>query len=71
MACSYCDQKGYVQIKMLKDNTTKQLVRPCPQCDDTKAYYRYIKEKYGTTKNNKDNIQNRDGEIVSLRDRRK
>lgn len=71
MACAYCDHKGYVEIGMMKDNSTKQLVRPCPQCNDTKAYYRHIKEKYGQTKNKKANLKNKEGEVISLQDRRK
>jgi len=74
MACEYCDQKGYVEIEMMKDNSTKQLVRPCPQCNDTKSYYRHIKQKYGTqNKQTKKTVEkdNTKGNVVSLSDRRK
>ena len=71
MACAYCDHKGYINISMLKDNTTKQLVRPCPQCNDTKAYYRHIKEKYGQSTEKDKKIQGQEGEVISLADRRK
>ena len=69
MACEYCERKGYVEIKMLKDNSSQSLVRPCPKCNDRKAYYRHIKNKYGE-KPSKTNNTNK-GEVVSLRDRRK
>jgi predicted membrane-bound dolichyl-phosphate-mannose-protein mannosyltransferase len=67
MACEYCDHKGYIKIEVLKSASTQGHVRPCPKCNDTKAYYRYIKEKYSNSTVEKKNTE---GEVISLQDRR-
>lgn len=53
MACEKCNHTGIITIPMLKDNsTTKLMTKACPFCKDSKAYYRYIKEKYGSKPDN-------------------
>lgn len=71
MACEYCDRKGYVKFEVLKSASSQGHVRPCPKCHDTKAYYRYIKEKYGAKASTKKPTDNKEGEVISLADRRK
>lgn len=55
MACKYCDQKGYLIEPSKRGDTRETIgfgenldvtgVRPCPKCDDTKAYSKYVKEE--------------------------
>ena len=50
MACKQCDNKGIIICHIKRDDQFYEQAKPCPACCDNKAYYRYIKERYGTKK---------------------
>jgi len=50
MACSKCNQKGYVVISYFANNKENSTVKMCPSCEDLKGYSDYVKEKYSTPK---------------------
>ena len=47
MVCKHCEG-GILTEYIAKDAGFYEEVRPCPHCCNNKAYYSYIKEKYGT-----------------------
>lgn len=49
MTCTYCEN-GIVTEYIARDAGFYEEVRPCPHCCNNKAYYSYIKEKYGKKK---------------------
>lgn len=56
MACARCDYRGVIRIPPVEGKLSDGELKPCPFCKDTKAYYRYIKNKYSTTSINKKEI---------------
>ena len=60
IGCRHCNFKGYVKYSVFNgadDSEEGSLsVSVCSHCKDTRGYYAYVRNKYGSLKNNLVNL---------------
>ena len=58
VGCRHCNFRGYMKYSLLggTDEEGSVSVSVCSHCKDTRGYYAYIKNKYGTQKDNVINL---------------
>lgn len=53
IGCRYCNFKGYVKHSFAGGPDEESVsVSVCSHCEDVRGYYAYVKNKYGSNKDN-------------------
>lgn len=59
LGCKHCNYKGYTRTALLGGSAEEEggfSVSVCSHCGDARGYYAYVKNTYGSLKNNVINL---------------
>ena len=69
IGCKHCNYKGYTKNALIGGSSEDggvYSVQVCPHCKDYRGYYAYVRNKYGSQKNNVLNLVAEEPEVKIL-----